>query len=176
MNRYSSQLVALCVAVCITLYFWLKWWAAAACLIVLLLCLICRIIKKKKASISNKHKSQNIAETRNLTTDFQRDRIERRKAQGQAIRTLSFISSQGGKSYERVVNHLLDWHLEYSRKGLINHTDLYDFLIDSAQQRLKSAKADYLKHELRVSIAVVRLFLRGYTPEKVAEWLEEHTQ
>lgn len=146
------------------------------CLIVLLLCLICRITKRRKASIPSRHKSQHIAETRNLTADFQKHRIDRRKAQGEAIRTLSFIVSQGGKSYERVVNHLMDWHLEYSRKGLINHTDLYDFLIDSAQQRLKSAKADYLKHELRVSIAVVRLFLRGYTPEKVAEWLEEHTQ
>lgn len=171
MKGYGSQIATLIVAALIALYFWLKWWAVVVCLFVLLFCLIWRIVRRRKTTATQSYKPKSAAVEENPIIRQQERLISRRKAQGEAIRTLSFVLSSQNKSCDRVIKHLLDWHLEYSRKSMIYHTDLYDYLIDCAQQRLKTAKADYLKHELRLTISVVRKFMRGETPESVAAWL-----
>lgn len=170
MKRYGSQIAAMVMAALITLYFWLKWWVVVLCLFVLLSCLIWYIVRRRRTTATQIFETKSIKEE-NPVVERQKQFIERRKTQGEAIRTLSFIISSQNKSCNRVINHLLDWHLEYSRNNMIYHTDLYDYLIDCAQQRLKTAKADYLKHELRLAITVVRKFMRGNTPEQVADWI-----
>ena len=97
--------------------------------------------------------------------------LERRRAQVEVIISFSEAVSRSELDMDRVVKRFDDWYLEYAKQNGLYHKDLYDFILESCKERLKSAKADYLKSELRLSIDIVRQFMRGRSVEQVVETL-----
>lgn len=167
MNRkFTPQLVILLLAVAIYLYFGLGW-AAVVVYIIFVLAIVALIAWRKSLDSRNPSAKPELTNVQVLKKDFEAIALERRK--GQVANIISFaerldVESEG---MQRLAKRFDEWYIEYKRTNSIYHIDLYDYIINQCKERLKSAKAEYLKHELRLSIDIIRQFMRGRSVDDI---------
>ncbi len=170
-RRYYYQLAIVLFAIALYLYFWLGWIAVAVYLVavVLLVVLLFRL----------KRRDEQYSEIEPLTTDkvlakdYDALNLERRRAQVERVISFAEAISRSELGMERLAKRFDDWYLEYAHSKKIYHIDLYDFILEQCKERLKSAKADYLKGELRLSIDIVRQLMRGRTVEQIIDSIDK---
>lgn len=170
MKDNLSQIYVLILALLVFLYFLLGIWGViipvAGVAIYLLYRLYRAMASRRKVRIES-------VQGYKVEISPEQRAIERRRAQCETIRSFAIAVEGGDLQIDRLIRRMLDWHLDYSRKNEIYHIDLYDYLIDKAKERLKDARADYLKRELRLTIAIVRQLIKGRTISSTIEWLRE---
>jgi hypothetical protein len=166
MNRHHTYTVAILLfALALYLYFGLGWIAVVVYVVVLVAAWI--------VVAHYRRKEQEYTQTPPLTAndvlgkDYDALNLERRREQRERIISFSEAAQRDNLDLDRVVKRLDDWCLEYTNDNHLYHVDLYDFILERCKERLKSAKADYLKSELRLIIDIVRQFMRGRTVEQI---------
>ena len=162
--RFSTQIYILLLAVALYLYFWQGWIAVGVYLaVIVVIYLLSRKKSKQKTSAPKSIEVENSAQKRADAL------IARRREQGERLRAFAVAVEGSDLGIDRLVRRLLDWHLEYSRANGYYHSDLYDFLLDKCKERLSTAEAEYLKRELRLSIDIIRLLMRGREISEIKE-------
>ena len=172
MNRhYRYTITILLLAVALYLYFGLGWVAVVVYLVVLALLWALWALYRRNSQSYTENKPLTAAKV--LGKDYDAINLERRRQQREKIISFAEALQQSDPDYERVVKRFDDWALEYTNDNHIYHADLYDFILEQCKERLKTAKADYLKSELRLSIDIVRQFMRGRSAEEVVDELQK---
>lgn len=170
-RRYTYQILILLLAVALYLYFGLGWIAVVVYLVAVAMLWIGVVLYKRKSEQQDLELQQ--PESKVVKRDLDALTLERRRAQVEVIISFSEAVSRSELDMDRVVKRFDDWYLEYAKQNGLYHKDLYDFILESCKERLKSAKAEYLKSELRLSIDIVRQFMRGRSVEQVVETLAD---
>ena len=170
-SRYAYQIAILLLALALYLYFWLGWIAVVLYVVAVVL-LVVVLIKLKR-------RDENYSETEPLTTvkvlnkDYESINIERRRAQVERVISFTQALNRSDLEMDRVAKRFDDWYLEYAHSHSLYHIDLYDFILEQCKERLKTAKAEYLKSELRLSIDIVRQLMRGRTTEQIIDSIDK---
>lgn len=164
----NSQIIVLMAAVVLYLYFWKGWIAVAICCIAFAILFAIRAVHRCR----NRRQEPKIeaAQSVEVKVDVEAITIARRREQGETLRQFIIQAENREPKLSRVTKRLSDWYLEYLRTDTIYHRDLYDFILDKCKERLTTAEANYLKSELRLTIEVVRSFMRG---QKLSEVLDD---
>ena len=166
----NSQIIVLMAAVVLYLYFWKGGIAVAICCIPIAILFTIRAVHRRR----NRRQEPKIeaAQRVEVKVDVEAITIARRREQGETLRQFIVQAENREPKLSRVTKRLSDWYLEYLRTDTIYHRDLYDFILDKCKERLTTAEANYLKSELRLTIEVVRSFMRG---QKLSEVLDDIT-
>lgn len=162
--RFSTQIYILLLAVALYLYFWQGWIAVGIYLVaVVVIYLLSGRKREENTPTPKSFEVENSAQKRAEAL------VARRREQGERLRAFAVAVEGSDLGIDRLVRRLLDWHLEYSRANGYYHSDLYDFLLDKCKERLSTAEAEYLKRELRLSIDIIRLLMRGRDISEIKE-------
>lgn len=170
-HRYTYTIYILLLSVALYLYFGLGWIAVVVYLVVLALLWVLLILSRRKSQSYTQ--TQPLSAAKVLGKDYDAMNLERRRQQREKVITFAEIAQRENLDFDRVVKRFDDWCLEYTNDNHIYHIDLYDFILERCKERLKTAKADYLKTELRLSIDIVRQFMRGRSAEEVVDELQK---
>ena len=167
MNRkFTTQLIILLLAVAIYLYFGLGL-GAVVIYIICVAAVVALIVWKKRRDSRNPSAKPELTNIQVLKKDYEAIALERRR--GQVANIIAFAERLDIQSedMQRIARRFDDWYVEYKRSNSIYHIDLYDYIINQCKERLKTAKAEYLKHELRLSIDIIRQFMRGRSVDDI---------
>ena len=167
-SKHWSHIAVLIVALTLYLYFWQGWIAVATLYGVVVVALVCYGVVKARGKKAKPQQRSVVAHSE-VRRDIMEQQISRRREQGETLRCLAICLEQRDESFVRLAERIMDWHLEYSRANGIYHSDLYDFILDKCKERLRSAEAEYLKRELRVTIEIIRSLMRKQSVEDVVQ-------
>ena len=154
-----AQYLILLISVAIYLYFLLGWVAVVLFVLLVVLALLWWCRWRFGRAESREPSVHKLGEGE-FTQQVVANNIARRREQSATLRRLILAIDHSDIDAKHFVNRLTTWQLEYLRKSLIHHTDLYDYLINRAKERLKQATSHSLRHQLRVTIELVRILMR----------------
>lgn len=166
-----SQILVLVLAVAISLYFWLGGYAYivyGAVVVVAVSIYLLRGRTSVKKDVERKPTIVKSSELKELSIKIE----AKRKEQGRKLVAVAEQIKALSPKYNRLIERLLDWYLEYLRDNGIYHQDLYQYLLVRIKDRQKEAKAHYLKRELELSKILIRAIMRGEDAHKIVERLE----
>ena len=166
-----SQILVLVLAVAISLYFWLGGYAIivyGAVVVVVVSIYLLRGRTSVKKDVEHKPTIVKSSELKVLSIKIE----AKRKEQGRKLVAVAEQIKALNPKYNRLIERLLDWYLEYLRDNGIYHQDLYQYLLVRIKDRQKEAKAHYLKRELELSKILIRAIMRGEDAHKIVERLE----
>lgn len=166
-----SQILVLVLAVAISLYFWLGGYAYivyGAVVVVVVSIYLLRGRTSVKKDVERKPTIVKSSELKELSIKIE----AKRKEQGRKLVAVAEQIKALNPKYNRLIERLLDWYLEYLRDNGIYHQDLYQYLLVRIKDRQKEAKAHYLKRELELSKILIRATMRGEDAHKIVERLE----
>lgn len=166
-----SQILVLVLAVAISLYFWLGGYAYivyGAVVVVVVSIYLLRGRTSVKKDVERKPTIVKSSELKELSIKIE----AKRKEQGHKLVAVAEQIKALNPKYNRLIERLLDWYLEYLRDNGIYHQDLYQYLLVRIKDRQKEAKAHYLKRELELSKILIRAIMRGEDAHKIVERLE----
>lgn len=166
-----SQILVLVLAVAISLYFWLGGYAYIVCGAVVVVVVSIYLLRGRtsvKKDVEHKPTIVKSSELKELSIKIE----AKRKEQGRKLVAVAEQIKALNPKYNRLIERLLDWYLEYLRDNGIYHQDLYQYLLVRIKDRQKEAKAHYLKRELELSKILIRAIMRGEDAHKIVERLE----
>ncbi|MBQ7310670.1 MAG: hypothetical protein IJW88_03995 [Alistipes sp.] len=166
-----SQILVLVLAVAISLYFWLGGYAYivyGAVVVVVVSIYLLRGRTRVKKDVERKPTIVKSSELKELSIKIE----AKRKEQGRKLVAVAEQIKALNPKYNRLIERLLDWYLEYLSDNGIYHQDLYQYLLVRIKDRQKEAKAHYLKRELELSKILIRAIMRGEDAYKIVERLE----
>lgn len=168
--RNLPQILVLALALAISLYFWLGIYAIIVYVLVVAVVLTLyfwpRMLTVKRKVDRQPSSPQVVVE------EMSKQIVERRKEQGRLLLSVCEQIKSLKPEYNRLVERLLDWYLEYLRDDGIYHQDPNQFLLSRIKERRKEAKAQYFKRELEMSRIIVRAIMRGEDASAIVERLE----
>lgn len=166
-----SQILVLVLAVAISLYFWLGGYAYivyGAVVVAVVSIYLLRGRTSVKKDVERKPTIVKSSELKELSIKIEATR----KEQGRKLVAVAEQIKALSPKYNRLIERLLDWYLEYLRDNGIYHQDLYQYLLVRIKDRQNEAKAHYLKRELELSKILIRSIMRGEDAHKIVERLE----
>lgn len=147
-----------------------------SCIIISVSILIVTILLKKGLSISRNepiNQSNNIKSTQNSIESKEssykpESYFEISQQQGKKLQSIIdiLIRIKAPCSY-KVCNRILSCQIDYLRKTNLCKSDLFDFIIKKANERIETAKRTFVKDECETVIQIIRLLQNGSTIEEV---------
>lgn len=147
-----------------------------SCIIISVSILIVTILLKKGLSISRNepiNQSNNIKSTQNSIESKEssykpESYFEISQQQGKKLQSIIdiLIRIKAPCSY-KVCNRILSYQIDYLRKTNLCKSDLFDFIIKKANERIETAKRTFVKDECETVIQIIRLLQNGSTIEEV---------
>lgn len=147
-----------------------------SCIIISVSILIVTILLKKGLSISRNepiNQSNNIKSTQNSIESKEssykpKSYFEISQQQGKKLQSIIdiLIRIKAPCSY-KVCNRILSFQIDYLRKTNLCKSDLFDFIIKKANERIETAKRTFVKDECETVIQIIRLLQNGSTIEEV---------
>ena len=167
----SNQYLVLLVAAIVYLVFLVGWWTVVICVVIGLCVILYNLYRRRK--FAPQEPTLPPIDVDGLTHQIINANMARRKQQSKVVLKLVESVDVDDPAIGRLIKRLADWHLDYLRDGEIYHHDLYDYLLKSARERLKSARAPYLQQELRYTVDLIRSLMRGADVDSIIENLRE---
>lgn len=92
------------------------------------------------------------------------------KQQSEKLQALSnaMRGSEEPKKY-KIINRLLSFQIAYWQKEDVCKCDLYDYILKAANERINTAKRDFVKKECKIVLQIVKLLKEGLATEHIVQ-------
>lgn len=167
-RQQNLQIFVLLLTVALFIYFGLGWIAVALYIVVLLA--LYAVMRFRKQEDKPQTGSVEVVDSAKLREE---SIVARRREQGEKLRAFAIAVEGQNLTLDRLAKRLMNWHLEYSRANGYYDKDLYDFVLEKCKAKQKVARAPHLRRELKLSIDIIRQFMRGRSVEEVIESIKK---
>ncbi len=149
-------------------------WLGPHVLIILVLWAIA-LVTKGRAEVNNNsanksvdNKSNNIPIKEVNTTDVPKNYFEITKQQGEKIQAvIDALMALEDASKDQIINRLQSFHLKYWEKNNVYVSDLYDYILNAVNERIGTAKRDFVKRECSQVIQIITLLKEGTSTDDI---------
>lgn len=165
-------------------------WLAPYILIGIAISILIVLLTNGKSASNNEPENQLLNsksasnQTNNAVASYtSRDYFEVSEQQGKNLQSVidALIVMNEYRIY-KIINRLQSFYLDYWRKSGVYKSNLYDYILEAANERIGTAKRDFVKRECETVLQIVRLLkdeiptvtiVRTVFPAKVNDVIEE---
>lgn len=122
--------------------------------------------KSVNQSDNNRLNSTPIKNTVSFHTS--KDYFEISQRQGKKLQSvIDTLTTFGDTMSYKIINRLCLFHIDYLKKNHISESDLFDYILKAANERIDTAKRNFVKKECEIVIQIVRLLKNGVKTEDI---------
>ena len=150
----------------------LIWWWPYSLIIIIILVII--VLLSAYSSSNNKPANQTsssqdrIPERRDVSYHAPQSYLEVSQKQSKKIQSVidALMTLEDADMY-KIINRLRSFHLKYLERNNIYVSDLYDYILRSANERINTAKRDFVKRECRIVIQIITQLKDGVSTDDI---------
>lgn len=148
------------------------WWWPYSLIIIIILVII--VLLSVYSSSNNKPANQTSSSQnrtparRDVSYHAPKSYLEVSQKQGKKIQSVidALMTLEDADMY-KIINRLQSFQLKYLERNNIYVSDLYDYILRSANERINTAKRDFVKRECRIVIQIITQLKEGVSTDDI---------